>query len=459
MEEVEIGEKPNANIKEIELIRDDIKYKTQIEINKQYLNIFLYESNIIKHKGHIHIINIQFQLGILNYTINDVFDEIYKLDNNKFNLIKDNKYNLQIEFKILNKKRNIDIELYENINNYNDNEYIKTINELKEKIKEKDKIIKSLQEELNKYKNINKDDNYDNFKIKDKEPKNILKYHTDCVRCSTVLKDGRFVTGSNDNSIIIYNNKTFEPDLIIKEHKDIVNCVVQLSSSELVSSSNDKTIKLYNINENKYNVIQTLTYHEDWVGKIIELKNKQLVSCSGDKSIKFYSKDNNEYKKDYSISTNRENGPIIQTKDNEICYYEYKDTICFYDFIKKNIIQKINSISVTYYIHDSFLMISKDLLIIAGQNKISIVNVNSYNITKAIQLENLGWILATCMLNKDTILTSDFNKNIIQWKFENDNLKLISKKENAHDNMIYTLSKLDNGLILSGSADCSIKIW
>ena len=104
-------------------------------------------------------------------------------------------------------------------------------------------------------------------------------------------------------------------------------------------------------------------------------------------------------------------------------------------------------------------MISKDLLIIAGQNKISIVNVNSYNITKAIQLENLGWILATCMLNKDTILTSDFNKNIIQWKFENDNLKLISKKENAHDDIIYTLSKLDNGLILSGSADCSIKIW
>ena len=128
MEEVEIGETPNANIKEIELIRDDIKYKTQIEINKQYLNIFLYEINIIKHKGNIHIINIQSQLGILNYTINDVFDEIYKLDNNKFNLIKDNnKCNLQIEFKILNKKRNIDIELYENINNYNDNEYIKTI--------------------------------------------------------------------------------------------------------------------------------------------------------------------------------------------------------------------------------------------------------------------------------------------------------------------------------------------
>ena len=63
------------------------------------------------------------------------------------------------------------------------------------------------------------------------------------------------------------------------------------------------------------------------------------------------------------------------------------------------------------------------------------------------------------MLNKDIIITGDENKRIIQWKIENDNLKLISKKENAHDDNIYTLSKLGNGLILSGSTDKSIKIW
>ena len=50
-------------------------------------------------------------------------------------------------------------------------------------------------------------DIYDNFIIGDKEPKETLKYHTSSIWCSTVLKDGRFVTGSYDNSIIIYNNK------------------------------------------------------------------------------------------------------------------------------------------------------------------------------------------------------------------------------------------------------------
>ena len=67
------------------------------------------------------------------------------------------------------------------------------------------------------------------------------------IRCSTVLKDGRFVTGSGDKSIIIYNNKTFVPDLIIKEHKSYVNCIIQLSSGELVSCSSDNSIKLNNI--------------------------------------------------------------------------------------------------------------------------------------------------------------------------------------------------------------------
>ena len=74
-------------------------------------------------------------------------------------------------------------------------------------------------------------------------------------------------------------------------------------------------------------------------------------------------------------------------------------------------------------------------------------------------MDNSDWIYAACMINKEMILTSDSNKRILQWVIENDNLKLISKKENAHDNLIYTLSKLGNGLILSGSRDNSVKIW
>ena len=104
-------------------------------------------------------------------------------------------------------------------------------------------------------------------------------------------------------------------------------------------------------------------------------------------------------------------------------------------------------------------MISKDLLLITGENKISIANLNSYNIINVIEVSGSGCIYSACLLNKDIILTGDEKGRLIQWKIENDNLILISKKENAHDDEIYTLTKLDNGLILAGSCDKSVKIW
>ena len=105
------------------------------------------------------------------------------------------------------------------------------------------------------------------------------------------------------------------------------------------------------------------------------------------------------------------------------------------------------------------LMISNDLILITGKNKISILNVNSHNLIRTIDVSGSSYIIAAIMLNKNMILTADENKRIIKWEIEGDNLKLISKKENAHDKLIITLSKLGNGLILSGSDDYSVKIW
>ena len=311
---------------------------------------------------------------------------------------------------------------------------------------------------INQTKNI---DSFENDNIELKAPKHILRFHTNFIFCSTVLKDGRFVTGSKDKLIIIYNKETYIPDMTIKAHNGGIRCIIQISSGELVSCSEDNTIKIYKINENKYEIIQTLTYHTNWVNKIIELNNKQLVSCSFDHSIIFYTKDNNEYKKDDEITTNGYNGPIIQTKDNEICYYEDNKTLCFYDITNKKISTKLNGINASFYNFDSLLMISKDLLLITGKNQITIINVNSYELAKIIDVSNSGLIFTACLLNNNMILTSDENKRIIQWKLiDNGNdLELISIKENAHDGDIYTLTKLGNGLILSAGYDQCVKIW
>ena len=325
----------------------------------------------------------------------------------------------------------------------------------------KDKKIKLLENKLNKQNNNN--NLYNDFNIKLKEPIHILNNHKGKVKCLSILKDGRLVSGSNDKSIIIYNKMTYQPDLIIKEHKNDANYHTTLNSGILASCSYDKTIKLFNIKDNKYEILQTLNYHTDWIFKIIELKNKELVSCSDDKSIIFYNKDNNNnYIKDYILNINGSCHSVIQTKDNEICYSEFinsKYTIYFYDLLQKKEIYKLKNINTNNYSNMGFIMINKELLLIPGINKITIININKYKIIRIIDVPNSNNIVGVCMINDNILLTGDKNGIIRQWKIEGDNLILISIKENAHNNFIYSLINIGNGHIASGSFDKSIKIW
>ena len=210
----------------------------------------------------------------------------------------------------------------------------------------------------------------------------------------------------------------------------------------------------------KYELLQTLNYHNNYVYKIIELKNKNLVSCSKDSSIIFYVKDNNEYKKDYQIQTDGSCTSIIQTKDNELCYSDSNNNkICFYDLFERKIISSIKDISKVNGALERFIMIKKDLLLIPGNNQISIINTNQHNLVRKIEVPGSSWICGVCMLNKNMLLTGDGSKVLRQWKIEGDNLILVSKKEKAHDGYVNVLINIGNGFIASGSDDNSIKIW
>ena len=106
-----------------------------------------------------------------------------------------------------------------------------------------------------------------------------------------------------------------------------------------------------------------------------------------------------------------------------------------------------------------FIMINKELLLIPGKNKISIININEYNIIKIIDVPNSNSIIGVCILNDNILFTGDSSKVIREWKIEGDNLILISQKENAHNDEINTLINIGDENIASGSKDKLIKIW
>ena len=100
-------------------------------------------------------------------------------------------------------------------------------------------------------------------------------------------------------------------------------------------------------------------------------------------------KDNNEYKIDFKLSLDGSIYRMIQTKENEISYYKviynngtYKYYICFFDLLGRKNITEIELDTFCY----SLNMITKDLLLIGGNNKLAIINVNTHNLIRTINV-------------------------------------------------------------------------
>ena len=255
------------------VIKGENTYKYYIQIkDNMFIQVKNKDSTV---QGIISLFKIRTQINeFFDYNIIEIFEEINDLKDNNFQIINNI---FSIKFKILKRERKIFINLVD-INNNAQNRLQSDLNEF---IKKKKEEIESAE---NQFRGLNQ-----NIDIKEiKGPIRELDYHKDYVYCSTVLKDGRFATCSLDNSIIIYNNKTFKPDITINEHSSHVYCIIQLSCGLLASCSDDKTIILYNINGKKFTVMQTLNDHTDSVFHIIELKNKKLLSCSCDETINIY---------------------------------------------------------------------------------------------------------------------------------------------------------------------------
>ena len=67
-------------------------------------------------------------------------------------------------------------------------------------------------------------------------------------------------------------------------------------------------------------------------------------------------------------------------------------------------------------------MISKELLLFPGKNKISIININGYEIIRIIDIPNSNLIISACILNDNILFTGNSNGIIRVWKIEEDNL-------------------------------------
>jgi len=473
-------------IKELNSIYITIKFNGD---NKTYEDIKTYE-DFKKQQAYFE-----------DYSLEEIFEEICDLiSKNNFEF---NKNNEQILLKIilpLKKKKTVDFILeVKKLDNIYDLKFLEIIKQkdeiikkqeelIKQKddiisqkdeiIKQKDNIIKNLEYIIDKEKEIteknkkerqmNKDNGENDkilkgFNISKQNPEYNLTTHGKNIIYSIIkLQDGRLASGGKDGSLIIYDKKTFDSEMIIREHTGRIYDIIQLKNGNLLSCCyEDKTINEYVINESKtYKLISKVNSEKDNSPlQMKELENGEIGLVAYN-SLIFYSNLNNKLKENYSIQYNENQigkfYEMLPVKSGELVISGSKDKIQFFEINSRKLKEIIDINTVIRWTPSNlFCMMNERCLCVGGQDKITIIDIYNKNIIREIK-ENGAH---RCLLKlNDNVLLSGKDGDIIEWEISENNLKLVGKKEKAHQSSIIEIIRFNNS-IASCSNDNTIKIW
>ena len=280
------------------------------------------------------------------------------------------------------------------------------------------------------------------------------------------LNDGRLVCCTKE--LNIYKKDSYKLQLSIKEHSSYINSFTELYDGRIITCSKDKTMKLIKlINEDKYEIQQTLDGHNDSVCKIIEIKKEELISISKDKTMKIWilNKDNKfEYITNINFQELLSDCNILKLNEKEFvtssCNNKY---IKFWNSNNYSNIAIINNVESSWALKNMCLL-EEDILCVGGENSkgFYLIKISNHQIIKNIigpymiySINKLWNNLFLC-----SIIDGNKNNNLIIYKYENEFLRKISEKQNAHNkDNIYSCVEMYDGIIASAGSDNLIKLW
>lgn len=119
-----------------------------------------------------------------------------------------------------------------------------------------------------------------------------LVQQTDWINCIAILTNGRCISESRNHTLYVWDINTGECIQTLRGHNRFVTCAAMLPDGRYVSGSNDHTLRVWDADTGE--CLRTLEGHTDWVRCVGALPDGHCVSGSDDKTLRVWDVDTGE---------------------------------------------------------------------------------------------------------------------------------------------------------------------
>jgi WD40 repeat protein len=293
----------------------------------------------------------------------------------------------------------------------------------------------------------------------------VIKGHINGVNAITVTPDRtRIISGSSDNTIRVWGWETESQLMAIEGHKSSVNAITVTPNGKcIVSGSKDSTIRIWDL-ENGAPIGKPLQGHEGSVNAItVTPDGKIIVSGSDDNTIRIWDLETGLQLRAIKGHKSSVNAITLTPDGKHIISGSSDKTIRIWDFGNGALVGEplqghedwVNAVAVT---PDSKLIVSGSL-----DNTIRVWDLETGVQLKIIKGYKEGYksgvnTIALTLNNKREYIVSGFNHGAIQvWDLKTGDQLIAIEKYKRGVNAA-TIS-LDSKRIVSGSEDKTIRVW
>lgn len=326
------------------------------------------------------------------------------------------------------------------------------------------KLLKSAKPLKNSSKHLDEDSSP--IHVNQATPKNSLKkmelesskiFHNNSVNTLCSLKDGRLVSGSDDDKIIVYSLEKFESEMTLVGHSSNIHSVSLLNNGSLISASSDTKIKIWEISELKYKCTHTLKGHIRGVLKAMQLTRGRIGSCSDDKTIKIWDDTTYECIKtlhghtDYVWS-------FIELKNHNFIVSangESDNTVRFWNNKTYHLEKVIESVKCCN--NNSLVEIASQKILVGGRSRVVVIDSGSCEVCNVIAMKDEGSVLSFLELSEGIVLFGMSKGKLIH--YDMNEAKMLGWRDSIHSRGVKGMMIWNKSRLITCSEDKSVKVW